>query len=110
MPLRPLNSVVLVSLLTLSACTETPTNRASPSSTSSSVSSSASASTCNAAAVQDLIGRPADAGLQQQAQTKAGASSARTLGPRDVATMDYNLQRLNLYTDDNRIIIRISCG
>jgi len=102
MPLRPLYAAVLVSLLTLSACTDTHINRASPSSTS--------ASACDAAAVQDLIGRAADAGLQQQAQTKAGASSARTLGPRDVATMDYNLQRLNLYTDDNRIIIRISCG
>jgi hypothetical protein len=100
MPLRPLYSVLLVSLLTLSACTATETSSASPPLVSG----------CNADAVKNLIGKPADEKLQQQAQTKAGASSARTLGPHDVATMDYNLQRLNLYTDDNRVIIRISCG
>ena len=34
----------------------------------------------------------------------------RTLGPNDIMTMDFNPTRLNIFTDENGIITRLSCG
>lgn len=38
------------------------------------------------------------------------ASTVRVLPPNSIATMDYNPARLNIETDANGIITRVSCG
>ncbi|MDA7965379.1 I78 family peptidase inhibitor [Ruegeria sp.] len=35
---------------------------------------------------------------------------SRVLGPDDIATQDYRIDRLNVYVDGNGIIQRLSCG
>ncbi|MCY1283232.1 Peptidase inhibitor I78 family protein [compost metagenome] len=65
---------------------------------------------CDSSAVQDLVGKPASDPLLQQARQRAGAETARTLGPHDVVTLEYNSRRLNLLTDDKQVITRVSCG
>ena len=35
---------------------------------------------------------------------------ARVLGPGDIATQDYRIDRLNVFVDDSGIIQRLTCG
>lgn len=70
----------------------------------------ASAESCDAQAVQSLLGKTATPDLLEQARTQSGAQTARVLRPDDVVTLEYNAQRLNLSTDDALIIQRINCG
>lgn len=65
---------------------------------------------CDASKVQDLVGKMVTSTLEQQAVKASGASQLRTLGPDDVATMDFNLKRLNIHTDKKKIIQRVTCG
>jgi len=65
---------------------------------------------CNSEAVSSLVGKVATPELLEQARDKAGADVARILRPDDVVTLEYNSQRLNLNTDANLTIERVSCG
>ncbi|CJK56817.1 Peptidase inhibitor I78 family [Streptococcus pneumoniae] len=65
---------------------------------------------CNSEAVSNLVGKVATPELLEQARDKAGADVARILRPDDVVTLEYNSQRLNLNTDANLTIERVSCG
>nr|WP_272886265.1 I78 family peptidase inhibitor [Stutzerimonas stutzeri] len=65
---------------------------------------------CNSEAVSSLVGKVAIRELLEQARDKAGADVARILRPDDVVTLEYNSQRLNLNTDANLTIERVSCG
>ena len=52
----------------------------------------------------DSIGQPVStiqAGLPER---------SRVLGPDDIATRDYRIDRLNVYVDGNGIIQRLTCG
>lgn len=71
---------------------------------------SSAAGDCNAAAVQELVGKQASPELLDQSRRDSGARVARLLRPGDVVTLEYNAQRLNLTTDEDGRIQRVSCG
>lgn len=70
----------------------------------------ASAQGCDADAVQGLIGQTASPDLLEQARQRAGAQTARVIGPHDNITLDYNSRRLNLEVDERLTIGQIHCG
>ncbi|MDE1198754.1 MAG: I78 family peptidase inhibitor [Pseudomonas sp.] len=65
---------------------------------------------CDAAAAQFAVGKPATPALLEQARVKAGAQTARVLGPNDMVTMEYRSDRLNLNTDQAATVSRVNCG
>lgn len=67
-------------------------------------------SRCEAKAAQFAIGKKASSELLQQAKIRAGAQDARILGPRDIVTLEYRSDRLNLNADENGVITRANCG
>ncbi|MFJ3522934.1 I78 family peptidase inhibitor [Pseudomonas sp. NPDC090203] len=67
-------------------------------------------SRCDAAAAQFAVGKPATPALLEQARVKAGAQTARVLGPNDMITMEYRSDRLNLNTDQAATVNRVNCG
>jgi len=69
-----------------------------------------SQSRCDAAAAQFALGKPASPALLDQARVKAGAQTARVLGPDDMVTLEYRSDRLNLTTDQAAIVTRVNCG
>lgn len=62
-------------------------------------------STCTSNATHDLVGTPISL-----VNTGALAKTVRVLPPNGMATMDFNPARLNIETDANGIITRVSCG
>ena len=66
--------------------------------------------TCNAKAVQSIIGQVVTPTLTEEARRDAGASVARVLTPHQPVTMEYNSQRLNIDVDDNQVVKQVSCG
>ncbi|CAN7495643.1 I78 family peptidase inhibitor [Polaromonas sp. LjRoot131] len=67
-------------------------------------------SRCNAAPAQFAMGRNVDAALENEARTRAGAKTVRTLRPNQVVTMEFNAERLNLTVDGAGRVTRVSCG
>ena len=67
-------------------------------------------SQCNADAVQDMRGQFASAATVEKIRRQADAEKVRVLAPGDRATMDFNLQRLNIEIDEAEMIQRLSCG
>lgn len=66
--------------------------------------------TCNADAVQGLIGQEATEDVIAQATADSGSASVRVLKPGQPATMDYRQDRLNIMTDDAGVIEQLNCG
>lgn len=67
-------------------------------------------SRCEAKAAEFTLGKKASPELLEQARVRAGAQNARILKPDDMVTLEYRSDRLNLNTDSNLVITRISCG
>lgn len=67
-------------------------------------------SRCDASAAQFTVGKPSSPALREQAKVKAGAQTARALGPNDMVTLEYRSDRLNLNTDQAGIVTRVNCG
>lgn len=65
---------------------------------------------CNSDAVQHLVGRTATPEVLEQARQLSNADRARILRPDDIVTLEYNPRRLNINTDANMKIERVSCG
>lgn len=65
---------------------------------------------CSSDAVSSLIGKQASAALLEQARERAGAETARLVGPDDIVTLDYRSQRLNLQVDQAGVVRGASCG
>ncbi len=65
---------------------------------------------CNAAAAQFVVGRNADAAMQEAARLRSGARIVRTLRPGQVVTMEYSGERLNLELDAGGRVVRVRCG
>lgn len=61
--------------------------------------------TCTSNATHDLVGTPISL-----VNTSQLAKTVRVLPPNGMATMDYSPTRLNIETDANGIITRVSCG
>lgn len=65
---------------------------------------------CNAGAVQNLVGRAATTELGTTARDRSGARAVRWIRPGDAVTMDYREDRLNIHLDANGRVARIACG
>ena len=65
---------------------------------------------CNAAPVQQLVGRPFTAQLGEEARNRSGAVRIRSIRPGDAVTMDYREDRLNIHLDAQGRIVRLACG
>lgn len=61
--------------------------------------------TCTSQSAQNLVGTNIST-----INTSLLAASVRVLAPNSPATMDYNPARLNIETDGNGTILRLSCG
>ncbi len=105
------SGLVLAAAL-LAGCSSMSESSSQPedSAASSPVSSAGGYARCDAAAVQFAVGKPASAALLDQAKAKAGAQTARVLGPNDIVTLEYRSDRLNLNTDDSGKVNRVNCG
>jgi hypothetical protein len=68
------------------------------------------AAACDSKTVQSYIGKRFTAVLAEQMRKEAGASIIRT-GPKDgPVTMDYRVERLNIFYDDAMLIVIVNCG
>ena len=105
-----LAAVLLAGCSSMSQSSSRPEESVASSSVSSANSSVDGYPRCDAAAVQFAVGKPASAALLDQAKAKAGAQTARVLGPNDIVTLEYRSDRLNLNTDDAGTINRVNCG
>lgn len=68
------------------------------------------AGACNAAPVQDLVGRPATQELGADALRRSGARALRWIGPGQIVTMDYRTDRLNIDLDGRGRVKALRCG
>lgn len=93
----------LLAVLALSGCS-TPSSDQEPATTAT------THTRCDAQAAAFAVGQKASAQLLEQARVKAGAQTARILGPNDVMTLEYRSDRLNLNADGNAVITRVNCG
>jgi hypothetical protein len=98
-----LGCVVALAAQTLAACIPTPdVTEASTTATE--------AAACDSKAVQSYIGKRFTAVLAEQMRKEAGAALLRT-GPKDgPVTMDYRVERLNVFYDDAMLIAIVNCG
>ena len=65
---------------------------------------------CDATAVQGLVGEPAAEALVEQARTDAGADQVRMLKPGQAVTLEFNGARLNVEVDGDNRIVSLRCG
>lgn len=116
MPWKYASSGLVLAAALLAGCSNTSESSSQPEEgVAGSPASSANSSVdgyarCDAAAVQFAVGKPASAALLDQAKAKAGAQTARVLGPNDIVTLEYRSDRLNLNTDDSGKVNRVNCG
>lgn len=86
------------------------TSESSGSATQDSTAVDSGYSSCDASAAQFTVGKAASPALLEQAKAKAGAQTARALGPNDMVTLEYRSDRLNLNTDRAGTVTRVNCG
>ena len=98
-------ALLVISALATSACIPA----ADPGVVSSN-SNMTDAAACNSKAVERYIGKRFTAVLAEQMRKEAGAALLRT-GPKDgPVTMDYRVERLNVFYDEAMLIAIVNCG
>ena len=65
---------------------------------------------CNAEGAQFAVGQRAAANTVEEARQRSGSYMARVLWPKQVVTMEFNAQRLNLDVDAAGVVQRVRCG
>lgn len=90
---------VLVLVASVAACSVMPPAGAS-----------ARAPVCQAHAADALIGRAASAAVVEQARTHSGSEDVRLLMPGEPEPQVQQLDRLNLFLDEQGLIVQASCG
>ena len=95
----------LLALVPLAACAQT-----SPPADTPETPPARLAGQCDAAAVQDLVGKPASSELGADALTRSHAAVMRWLRPGQIVTMEYRADRLNIRVDTQGKILAITCG
>ena len=65
---------------------------------------------CDATQVQSLVGQAYTDTLGSQAQQDAGARELRVLRPRDMTTMEFIGERLNIEVDAKDMVSGVRCG
>ncbi|MFR0693088.1 I78 family peptidase inhibitor [Enterobacterales bacterium AE_CKDN230030158-1A_HGKHYDSX7] len=107
----PLNRVTLLSLLAVAALAGCSSKDSAPDAAQPAADNPpALTGTCNAKAVQSIVGKVVTPTLTEEARRDAGASVARVLTPHQPVTMEYNSQRLNIDVDDSQVVKQVSCG
>ena len=99
----PILAALAASSFLMSACSSTPATGQAPD-------PAPVAGRCNAAPAQFAVSRNADATLENEARTRAGAKTVRVLKPNQIVTMEFNAERLNLSVDDAGRVTRVACG
>lgn len=107
MPWKYASSGLVLAVALLAGCSSTSESSA-PS--GGSAATETGQSRCDAAAAQFAVGKSASPALLEQARVKAGAQTARVLGPNDMITLEYRSDRLNLNTDQAATVNRVNCG
>jgi len=67
------------------------------------------AGTCNAVAVQDLVGRQRSDALGADAMRRSGARTVRWIGQDTVYTQDFREDRINIDVDASGRVTRLRC-
>lgn len=109
MPWKYASSGLVLTLALLTGCSSMSDSSAQAGDTSASTAET-EYSRCNSDAAQFAVGKPASQALLDQARAKAGAQTARVLGPNDMVTLEYRSDRLNLNTDRSATVTRVNCG
>lgn len=65
---------------------------------------------CDADPAQSLLGQTVNSDVEAEAKALSGAKTVRTLRPKNVITMEYNPQRINLRVDEQDAITSVGCG
>lgn len=107
MPWKYASSGLILAAAVLAGCSST-SETSQPA--EGSVASDSGYSRCDAAAAQFAVGKSASPALLEQARAKAGAQTARVLGPDDMVTFEYRSDRLNLNADQAGAVNRVNCG
>ncbi|WP_363799631.1 I78 family peptidase inhibitor [Lysobacter firmicutimachus] len=123
---RLLAAAALAGSLALSACAGTPRADEMPSSTEPAPSPADSAAIaagepapppprprprCNAELAQaHAAGKTADTATVERARVDAGGDVVRVLKPGQFVTKEYREGRVNVYVDENNVVISVSCG
>lgn len=106
MPWKHASSGLVLLAAVLAGCSTSESSKPAE----STVATESGYSRCDAAAAQFAVGKPASAALLEQARVKAGAQTARVLGPNDMVTLEYRSDRLNMNTDQGATVSRVNCG
>lgn len=93
--------IAALALLSLPACATTPRIGPGP---------KINAGHCDAEAAGALAGRAETPALVAEAQRLAGARRVRVIQPGTMVTMDYRVDRLNIYVGPDGRIERLACG
>ena len=89
----------------------TPPGSSMPASpTTTAAASAPTEASCNAQAVQDLVGRHASGLIAEGARQRAGAQRVRMIGHDEMVTKEYDAGRLNLQLDAQGRVARVYCG
>ena len=72
--------------------------------------SAAPSGKCSIVGLGKFIGKTSTVGLANEASKRAGASTARVIGPGQAVTMDYREDRLNIHIDANGRVDHFTCG
>lgn len=91
---------LLAAVLALAACRGTPPETTPP----------PPAESCDAARVQDVLGKPRSEALAEDARRRSGARTVRYLMPDMMVTMEYRGDRLNLQVGSDGRIGSARCG
>ncbi|HTO19599.1 MAG TPA: I78 family peptidase inhibitor [Pseudomonas sp.] len=65
---------------------------------------------CDSTRLAHLVGQAPDTATLEKARTQARAERVRVVEPGMAVTLEYDAQRLTLYTDEQGRIKLISCG
>jgi hypothetical protein len=101
---------VLASTMALAACAQQPgAGPASASPAPGSVVAEVPGAQCDANPAQALVGQRADK-AGDEAKRLSGARLVRRYVTGAIVTMDFRADRLNIETDANGVIVKLTCG
>lgn len=65
---------------------------------------------CEASGAQFAVGQHATPRIVERARLASGSETARTIGPDQAVTMEFNANRLNLDVNEGNIVTNVRCG
>ena len=68
------------------------------------------AGSCNVTSVGWAVGQQATSENLARIKRESGANQGRVIAPDTVITQDFHADRVNVRIDDNRKILRVTCG